>query len=678
MPRNLRVQSRSIRIAWTSASLTIMLLLTLLYLSIVAQPARAQSAAVPPTARQAAAMPQYASRLAHAVRPASSYSASPSSQPRASFKNPANVLARGHRGGPLDAMEIYDNGPINGTTDAWTINGGFVVSDTFTVGSGGGPVNGLTFGAWMFPGDVFQTVEISITSSEFGGTTYTDQVLNFTTSGCSGNQYGFNVCTESSTNFSALNLAAGTYWVNLANAVVNNGDPIYWDENSGIGCGSQGCPSSASGNAIGTIPSEAFTILGNATTTCQYPPCQQCVQDEGNFSVIHSFTDNEGSPATGLAIDSHENLYGTTLTGGSNAEGLAYKLASIGENWIFTPLYNFIGGSSGQNPMSGIIGPDKTLYGTADGGIQNCASNGNNNYCGVVYRLRPPPTACLTALCGWNETVIYEFMGVPDGARPNGNLVFDQAGNLYGTTAEGGSFGKGLVYQLTPSGGGWTETVLHSFMGLADGLEPHSLLLGQDGNLYGTAYGGSGGQGSHGVIFQLIPSGGSWEFRILPSSGSCDSCGNTRLIQASSGNIYGIDYYPQQFCGPYGCFGWDFSQVFRMSPSENRWQFTVLDDSFYICQPARDCYYYDEGEITFSDLAVDSAGNLYSAWGWQEGGNFYQGAVFKLLEPYQEQPLAGFSGDNFRDVEVGPSGNIYGTTGACNGTYGTVWRIALP
>jgi hypothetical protein len=159
---------------------------------------------------------------------------------------------------PALADTVYDNGPINGTTDAWTINFGFIVSDTFTVGGGGATVNGLAFGAWLFPGDVLQSAEVSITDAEFGGNTFFDGVVNFTQSGCVGNQYGFNVCTETGS-FSDTNLAAGTYWLNLQNASVNTGDPIYWDENSG--------PSQASENSVGTIPSEAFTLTGGGTTT---------------------------------------------------------------------------------------------------------------------------------------------------------------------------------------------------------------------------------------------------------------------------------------------------------------------------------------------------------------------------------------------------------------------------
>ena len=159
---------------------------------------------------------------------------------------------------PAMAQNLYSNGPINGTTDAWTINSGFIVSDSFTLSSQG-MATGLSFGAWADPGDVLESAQVSITSSEFGGTSFYNQVVNFTQSGCSGNQYGFNVCTETSTSsFGAVNLAAGTYWLNLENAVVNTGDPIYWDENSG--------PSSASENSVGTIPSEAFTVLGGTTT----------------------------------------------------------------------------------------------------------------------------------------------------------------------------------------------------------------------------------------------------------------------------------------------------------------------------------------------------------------------------------------------------------------------------
>jgi hypothetical protein len=163
---------------------------------------------------------------------------------------------------PVMAQQtLYTNGPINGTTDSWTINFGFVVSDTFTLSSAS-TVEQLMFGSFSFPGDVLQTAEVQITSAEFGGTTYTDQVVSFTQSDCHANQYGFNTCTQTG-NLSPVNLAAGTYWLNLDNAVVQTGDPIYWDENSG--------PSLASENSVGTIPSESFTLLGTASGGTSVP-----------------------------------------------------------------------------------------------------------------------------------------------------------------------------------------------------------------------------------------------------------------------------------------------------------------------------------------------------------------------------------------------------------------------
>ena len=95
----------------------------------------------------------------------------------------------------------------------------------------------MNFAAWLFPGDVLESAEVSITSSEFGGTTYFDGTVNFTQSGCTTNSFGFSLCNETGS-FSGDALNAGTYWLNLQNAIVNTGDPVYWDENSG--------PSSAS------------------------------------------------------------------------------------------------------------------------------------------------------------------------------------------------------------------------------------------------------------------------------------------------------------------------------------------------------------------------------------------------------------------------------------------------
>jgi hypothetical protein len=162
---------------------------------------------------------------------------------------------------PAMAQDIYDNGPTNGNTDAWTVNFGFVVSDTFNTSLANTQITGVTFAAWMAPGDVLDSAEVSITSLENGGTSYFDQTVSFTQSGCVGNQYGYNVCNENGTlGGGGVNLAtAGSYWLNIQNASSAAGDPVYWDENSG--------PSSASENTVGTIPSESFTVLGTQSTT---------------------------------------------------------------------------------------------------------------------------------------------------------------------------------------------------------------------------------------------------------------------------------------------------------------------------------------------------------------------------------------------------------------------------
>jgi hypothetical protein len=154
--------------------------------------------------------------------------------------------------------DLYDNGPTDGNTDAWTVSSGFVVSDSFHLESEAFPT-GLRFATWMLEGDVLQTADISITSEEFGGTTFFSGTVAFAQSDCVTNGFGFNICTESGSFFGPV-LNAGAYWLNMQNAVASDGDPVYWDENRG--------PSSASENSLGTIPSESFSLVaGSGGTT---------------------------------------------------------------------------------------------------------------------------------------------------------------------------------------------------------------------------------------------------------------------------------------------------------------------------------------------------------------------------------------------------------------------------
>ncbi len=358
---------------------------------------------------------------------------------------------------------VYENGPLNGTYDAWTINFGYVVSNSFTLGSGS-TVVGFDFYTWGYPGDKPQTVDWSITSAVNGGTVYGSGAgapLANTIISTNGYDYQINEDTVSGLN---LNLGTGTYYLNLQNAVTSGDNPLYWDENDGAGCKSPGCPSLADDNGVGTIGSETFDITGSNTIQ----PC-----DGGDPTLIYSFTGKQdGADPTSVTFD-RGTLYGTAVS-------FIFKYAE----GTVTRLYTFAGGADGEYPSPLVAGPDGTLYGTTSGGgLQNC----NGSYCGQVFNLKYPPTACVSALCPWRKTAIYQFTGITDAYNPNG-VVFDAAGNLYGIAA-GGAFNQGAVYQLTPSSGGWSESIVHSFNG-NDGSGPSALLFGTDGNLYGATSGG--------------------------------------------------------------------------------------------------------------------------------------------------------------------------------------------
>ena len=622
-----------------SAALAILVMLLfliflLLFMTFAAQPVQGQSSAraqnpVPPTARQAAAMPEFASRLARHV------------PPEAAGKRRASAPACSGQASPQDNGVIYENGPVNGTTDAWTINFGYVVSDSFTV-SGNSTVGGFDLYTWEFPGDVMTSVDWSITSAENGGTVYGSGTAPVTDQFISTNQFGYDIDKISVTGLN-VGTGSGTVWLNLQNASVPSGDPIYWDENSGIGCKSPGCPSGASESAVGTIPSEAFDVVGGGSDTF---PCFG-----GGVKVIHDFGGyKDSADPSGVTIDKAGNLYGATYpqVGSSSV----YKLAQTGSGWVLNYLYKFLGGDKGTY-ASVIVGPNGLVYGSADGGLQNC----NGKDCGFVFDLRPWPYACLTSTCGWMEDVLYQFTGLND-AYGGGFLVSDPVGNLYGTSEYGGAQGKGAVFELTPSGGGWTETILYSFTGGSDGANPWGyLLLGNDGNWYGNFYGG---------VFQLAPSASGWTENVIYQGLS------TIYVQDSSGNLYGLDYTGQD--------------VFMLSPSNGQWVYTLVADA-----PA--CWYpWDECYRGFFNLTVDKAHNLYTTGYFREwhcdcvgckliGGENY---VEKLV-PQPDGTWQGYLLVDYRDQEfpaggamaVDAHGNLYGTTSYC-GRYGggTVWQLS--
>jgi len=163
-------------------------------------------------------------------------------------------------------FNLYDNGPINGGNEAWIINYGYVVSDTFTLSPSVTLVSGFAFGAWEYPGDTLTSVQWSLTTAANGGMV----IASGTATGSSlidkflySNVYGYNIDQISVTGLNVVPKSGGTYWLNLFNATVPSGNLVGWDENSGVGCTGQGCPSLASANeGIGPIASEAFTITG--------------------------------------------------------------------------------------------------------------------------------------------------------------------------------------------------------------------------------------------------------------------------------------------------------------------------------------------------------------------------------------------------------------------------------
>jgi uncharacterized repeat protein (TIGR03803 family) len=343
------------------------------------------------------------------------------------------------------------------------------------------------------------------------------------------------------------------------------------------------------------------------------------------FTLLHTFTGPDGAdPAAGLAMDRAGRLYGTTVYGGGGPGlGIVFQLSRKGTGWIFNHLYTFNGNATndGARPFAGLtIGPDGSFYGTTHEGGGACSLT--NHGCGTVYNLKPPASACKTALCPWAETVIYRFAGGSDGAAPGyGNLVFDQAGNIYGTTTKGG-VGGGTVFELTPSNDGWTESVLYGFRGGDDGGVPWgALVLDKGGNLYGTTYNGGGkacsGEGC-GTVFELTPSGSGWTETILYSfqGGSDGGFPYAGLVFDQSGNLYGATLYDGSGQG---------GTVFELTPSNGTWAFNLL-------------YSLSSFQGPYNSLVFDAAGNLYGTAAQDDGA----GLVFELTPEAAAGPIPLF------------------------------------
>lgn len=260
------------------------------------------------------------------------------------------------------------------------------------------------------------------------------------------------------------------------------------------------------------------------------------------FAVIHSFSGNDGAnPFARLTMDASGDFYGTTLNGGTGYDGTVFKLRHVGSGWILTPLYSFPGGDDGSQPTAGVtIGKDGSLYGaTFSGGPYSCGQP--SVHCGVVFNLRPPATAPRSALYSWEQTVLHTFTGGADGGYPNGELTFDGAGNLYGTAGWGGYLGygyNGVVYELSRSGGEWTDTVLYTPKNNGDGTDPSGgVIFDSSGNLYGVFSGG--GAYDMGAVYELSPSGSGWTVQLLYNFTAPSGVPVGGLMFDHSGDLYG-------------------------------------------------------------------------------------------------------------------------------------------
>jgi hypothetical protein len=418
---------------------------------------------------------------------------------------------------------------------------------------------------------------------------------------------------------------------------------------------------------------------------------------EWKEKVLYSFQGGSDgqTPAGAVVFDGQGNLYGATTDGGStNCApvancGTVYQLAppaKKGGAWTETILHVFQGKAvnDGELPAGGVVADTSgNIYGTtAYGGSGGCVLEGVKGGCGTVYQLSPPRTKS----GGWTYTILYSFQGGNDGYLPNGDLVFDGAGNLYGATEFGGGQGTtcdpiyqycGTIFKLSPpkkQGGAWTEKVLHSFASGTDGANPNGgLVFDQKGAIYGTTVSGGSadcqGPGC-GTAYKLTPpkeKGRAWAETILHvfTDGDDGAGPSGGLLLDGKGRLYGT-------AGGGGSA--KDGLAYRLSPKDGGWIETVL----HAFTDNR------HGRNPTGPLSVDSSGTLYGTALW---GADFRGIVFRLTRPKTQGGTWGFSMSyTFKGIPDagGPearlifnkAGDIYSTTvGGGTASCGAVFQL---